>query len=163
MLLARMITLAKWKDQEDLSAGEVSADAVTADLRTRSNSLSFWKCSDDTQISDAILALASARDRLDKIEVVWVKSEDLQTVTDQLTPTKGKTPVADLIDKHVDVYSLDYTRLGAVANVIKAALSEMQFSKLSKKEVKELIAKALSNDRLRAEDLRPRLKAAVAT
>ena len=35
MFLARKITRAKWSNKAELSADEIPADAVTADLRTR--------------------------------------------------------------------------------------------------------------------------------
>ena len=41
MFVARMITRAKWDPKPELQTGEISADAVTGDLRTRYNSLSF--------------------------------------------------------------------------------------------------------------------------
>lgn len=152
-----MITLSKWKDQDGIRPKEIPADAVTVDLRTQSNSLSFWKCADVTQIDDAILALASARDRLDKIEVVWVNAKELAAVA-QLTPTKGKTCVVDLVSRHVDLCHLDYIRLGKVADRITAAVVKKQYRRLSKTEVKTLIVKAISDGRLSGKDLRHRLK-----
>ena len=47
MFLARKITHAKWKRQDllpHLTSDEISADAVTADLRTSEDSLSLWRC-----------------------------------------------------------------------------------------------------------------------
>ena len=49
MFLARKISLAKWskkQEQGELAEDEIPADAVTADLRTQDNKLSFWRCGD---------------------------------------------------------------------------------------------------------------------
>ena len=44
MFLARKVSLAKWSKKDELAEGEIPADAVTADLRTQDNKLSFWRC-----------------------------------------------------------------------------------------------------------------------
>lgn len=44
MFLARMISRSKWEPKSRMHAEEISADAVTGDLRTQDNSLSFWRC-----------------------------------------------------------------------------------------------------------------------
>ena len=76
-----------------MGAGEIPADAVTADLRTNGNSLSFWECGDGKKpdVEGAVLALASAQDRLEKVEMVWVAVEELRQAADQrLKYTQGR-------------------------------------------------------------------------
>ena len=72
MFLARKITRAKWVSA-DLDSGEIPADAVTADLRTKNNTLSFWQCGDGTEegLNEAVLALAAAGQRVENIDIVW--------------------------------------------------------------------------------------------
>ena len=74
MFLVRKITRAKWGSNSELSAGEISADAVTGDLRTQRNSLSFWRCRAETNgdVEDVALAIAAARDQVDTIDIVWL-------------------------------------------------------------------------------------------
>jgi hypothetical protein len=43
-VLARKVARAKWEPRSDLGDGTIAADAVTADLRTTENTLSFWRC-----------------------------------------------------------------------------------------------------------------------
>lgn len=92
MFLARKITRAKWDTGQGLSAGEISADAVTSDLRTKENTLSFWNCRTETNgdVEDAVLAIAAAGDRLDRLDVVWL-------AYDELTPASGKSLAAWLL------------------------------------------------------------------
>ena len=42
MFLARKISRAKWPATRELSVSEIPADAVTGDLRTQNNALSFF-------------------------------------------------------------------------------------------------------------------------
>ena len=44
MFPARKVTRARRNPQKDLPEGEIAADALTADLRTQKNSLSFRRC-----------------------------------------------------------------------------------------------------------------------
>lgn len=159
MFLVRKITRSKWTDKIGIGADEISADAITADLRTQGKSLSFWKC----EIDDAILALASARDELGKIEVVWVADEELQNATDRrLEATKGKTRVRGLIDRHVDACGLDYVRLGAVARIIAGALEKQQYRRSTKAGVRKLLVAAIKDGRLKLEDLEQDVKDEIA-
>lgn len=156
MYFARKITRSKWEDREGIGADEISADAVTADLRTHGKTLSFWKCGDGrvSEVENVVLALASAGQRLDKIEVVWVVDKVLLHAANQrLKSTRGTTPVADLVHQHIDVYGLDCARLGATAKCIAAALAKDQYRRLSKKDVKRILLTAIEMDRLRLEDL----------
>lgn len=80
MFLARKITRAKWTHKRgQLAKGEIAADAVTADLRTQDNALSFWRCPAEARddIEKAALAIAATRDRVDKIEIVWLTEDEL--------------------------------------------------------------------------------------
>ena len=43
-VLARKIARAKWEPKPELGNDEIAADAVTADLKTTGNTLSFWRC-----------------------------------------------------------------------------------------------------------------------
>ena len=156
MFLARKITRSKWEDRQDIGADEISADAVTADLRTHEKTLSFWRCGDGKhEVEDVVLAMASAGQRLDKIEVVWVADKVLRDAADQrLKSTNGRTPVADLVNQHVDLHGLDYARLGATAKCIVGALAKDQYRRLSKKEVKYILMKGIETKRLKPEDLK---------
>ncbi len=139
MFLARKVSLAKWSKKSELEVGEIPADAVTADLRTQDNKLSFWRCGDaeGIEINEAVLALSAAGTRVDKIDVVWLAADDLQNDGQTLQDTKGRTPVFELAKLHVDVCRLDYIRLGKVAQRIVTALKEEQYLRLRKSACQE--------------------------
>ena len=155
MFVARMITRSKWEPKHGMRAGEISADAVTGDLRTQDNALSFWRCASDTtaDLEDAMLAIAAGRDGVDKVEIVWLEDEDLQDDGQTLEDTDGRTPVADLVERHVDVRQLDYDRLGKVARRVVSAIAADQYRRLTKVRVRKLLVSAVSGGRVNLEAL----------
>ena len=133
MFLARRISRAKW-DAAEWAAGEIPADAVTVDLRTHSNTLSFWQCptGTDSDVAMAALAIAAGCERPDKLDIVWVADEELQADGQTLRNTAGRTPVTNMEVMHVDVSGLDYVRLGKVASRIVAAIEAGQYRRFRK-------------------------------
>ena len=163
MFLARKITRAKWDIVKDLSEGEISADVVTADLRTEGNSLSFWQCGGggETEIEEAALAIASGRDSVDKLDLVWLAEEELRADGQRLRSTDGRTAVIEMIPRHVDVYGLDYVRLGNVARHIVAAIEKRRFRRLTKRHTTSLLVGAVEEGRIELADLQMRVLKAV--
>ncbi len=159
MFLARKITRAKWRPKEELSVEEIPADAVTVDLRTQENSLSFWQCSigEEAEVEEVALAIAAAGERIDKLDIVWFSDDELRADSQQWKKTDGRTPVAELVRRHVDVYRLDYVRLGKVASRIATAIKESRFRRLSKKRVTDLLATAVEQERVKLDDLDSRV------
>ncbi len=158
MFLARKISRAKWDAKEGLSKGEISADAVTADLRTRENKLSFWRCGRETEVEDAALAIAAASDRVDKLDIVWVDEDALKTDGQILENTEGRTHVTELIEHHVDVCRLDYVRLGNVAHHVITAIEENRYIRLSRGRVAKILAAAVEQERVNLDDLEKRVQ-----
>ncbi len=163
MFLARKITRAKWSSKTGLATGEIPADAVTIDLKTSGNTLSFWRCGTeaDRQVEEAALAIAAAGDRVDRLDVVWVSDEDLEADGQALENTKGRTPVPGLVERHVDIQNLDYVRLGKVADRIVAAIARGQRRLLTKKQVAKLLAAAVNEGRVGLDDLREKVQSEV--
>ena len=160
MYLVRKISRAKWDKQFNTDRGlakeEISADAVTGDLRTQSNSLSFWRCSasEPNSIGDAALAIAAAGDRLDKLDIVWISDSELCNDGHVLRSTKGRTSVRDLVETHVDICNLDYTRLGRIAERVYIAIQDQHCRRLSRTQVKKLLESAIRHGRIASVDLR---------
>ena len=163
MFLARKITRAKWDPKSELSADEISADAVTSDLRTTDNSLSFWQCGigEKAEVEEAALAIAAAGDRVDKLDIVWFAGDELRADGQTLSNTEGRTPVTDLVNKHVDVCRLDYVRLGNVAYRVFTAIEENRYLRLTKARVTKLLASAVRNERIDLDDLQSKIQAEV--
>ena len=164
MFLARKITRAKWVSA-DLDSGEIPADAVTADLRTKNNTLSFWQCGDGTEeeLNEAVLALAAAGQRVENIDIVWLSHDELRADGQRLNITAGLTPVAELVERHVDLSFLDYVRLGRVADRVAAALEAGRHRRLPRPRVVEILARAVQQRRVGLSDLQEKVRSAVET
>ena len=165
MFLARKITRAKWAATEELSAGDIPADAVTVDLRTQENSLSFWRCPTGTasDVEEAALAIAAASQRVDRLDLVWFPDEELQADGQTLKDTEGRTPVIDMVAMHVDVSRLDYVRLGRVARRVVDAIEADRYRRLTRARVKSLIQEAVGRGRIDRSALDDGLRAEVAS
>ena len=63
----------------ELSVREIAADAVTADLRTSGNALSFWRCGSAGRDRGGTCCAGhgAAGDRIDRLDLVWIAEEHL--------------------------------------------------------------------------------------
>lgn len=162
-VLVRKIDWAKWEQKAELGEGEISADAITGDLRTTKNRLSFWRCStaDISELERAALAIAASRDQLDRLDLVyledaWIHESGLDTL-----PTPGNTPVSSLRDTHVDVHRLDLIRLNRVAELVARAHRSNAGLKLSRLKVLSVLIKAVRNGLVEVDSLRGDLRSKV--
>lgn len=159
MYLARKITLAKWhptnRNNLSLSEHEIAADAVTGDLRTKENTLSFWRCPSGTQseVEEAALAIAATWDRTQKLCIIWLDISDLQVDDHEFEYAMGHTPVTDLTQRHVNICNLDYVRLGKIAERVTMAIQNNRYRLLTKEEVKNLLVSAAQEGRFSLSDL----------
>jgi len=105
----RKIGKAKWNIgrnvKTDLDFHQIPADAVTADLRTSKNSLSFWRSETEADLGNAVLAIVANRERIDPIDFIWLKYQELEDDGHSFEESEGQTPVIDLVDRHVDITS----------------------------------------------------------
>jgi hypothetical protein len=153
---------AKWGDVEGFAAGEISSDAVTRDLGTLNNELSFWSCSsaDDSELHETVLAMAANGDRLDRMDVVWLERADVEraSVSIQPSPHNANTPVETIKNKHVDFAKLDLVRLGRVAVLMRDAIVGNGCKRFAKDDVLKVLVEAVRDGRLKLEQLKDGLR-----
>lgn len=89
-----MIERGKWIVSDSELLGEISADAVTGNLRTQDNTLSMWEVADDP--GEAVLALACGKQRLDTLDIVMLDKEAVQSRGLEVVEKLGETPVSEL-------------------------------------------------------------------
>lgn len=166
--LARGISLAKWNAERNhnewgLGLDEISADAVTVDLRTKNNNLSLWKCGDATvfEIEEVALALVAANKHVDKLDLAWIHEDDLRRNNQNYMETTGETPAIQLANKHIDVVQLDYSRLGTIAHCVRTAIDNGQCIRVPKPRVREILVEAVRQNRIALDDLQERVQAEV--
>ena len=158
--MARKITYAKWQPKSGIGGGKIPSDAVTADLRTQSNSLSLWECGDATQedIEAVVLALAVVVDRIYKIDIVWFSDDDLRECGLRISQTPGRTPIAEMSRRHYDAQNLDYEQLGYVADCVAKALSNDQYKRFTQRRVRELVSIAVQQGKVSLEALNDKIR-----
>lgn len=154
-VLARSFSRGKWAQADPDAPGCISADAITADLRTTSDTLSFWSCVDGRKVSieEAALALASGRAKVEKIDVFYVTVIAVREASLELAETDGHTPVARLRRTHRDMCRLDLHRLGLVASLVARAVRDEQCYRFSRSQVLHLLVSAVRAGHLVVADL----------
>lgn len=159
MRLARKVTIAKWRSTEWASSTMIPADAISIDLRTQENTLSFWKADPvrDRDGEEAVMALVGTLQRLDKIDVVFVDAESLEDVDRVESP--GATFFKHLTDQHVDLSNLDLARLSIAAKSIGDQVYGENSRRITRLEVKRIIMQAVSEGKIDVEAMHEKLRA----
>lgn len=159
-VLARKIARAKWEPKPGLDSAEIAADAVTADLRKTGNTLSFWRCqsSSGEDLKRAVLALAAAAERPDRLDLVYLDEATVRKHGLATRDTPGDTPVTSLRQHHVDIEKLDLIRLGTVAQLVAVAHRSKASHTITKKQVVDLVTQAVKDGLVQVEDLKDKMK-----
>lgn len=160
--IVRKVTKSKWNNQlsddADLNL-VITADAITGCLRTKLNTLSIWKVEN---VDDAILALASMNDSIVPIDYIVLSEAFFEKNSIKIENIIAESnPVEELREKHYDIIELNYESLGLLSREIASniASDKMNYIKRCKpKEVKEILQKAITDGKLKLEDLSPNLK-----
>ncbi len=156
-LLARLISAQKWRSRVNIAESEIPADAVTSDLRTASNCLSFWACdtgAPDT-VENVVVALASARDTVQRLDLVWLDEDHVRSANLKVEETSGDTPAKPLAGTHRDVIGIDLLRLVALSQLIDQAVKGNQTRRFTEREVASLLARAVRDKIIDASGLKP--------
>ena len=102
--------------------------------------------------------MAAAGDRIDKLDVVWIAERDFAADGQSWEATDGRTPVAELRYRHVDLQRLDYVRLGNVARRVAAAIASEWCLRFSRRRVKMLLVAAVQRGDVDLADLAERVR-----
>ena len=79
-MLARKISLSKWRTKPYLAVDAIRADAITGCLRTRDDRLSVWRCKNDPKdVDEVFLALAtgSKSSKFETMDIVVLSENEL--------------------------------------------------------------------------------------
>src|SRR5687767_10599468 len=118
--LLRTISKAKWIAPEWVPAGEVPAAALT-DLRADANVLSLWRIEADRHnLTTVVTALASKRDRLDKLDYALVPEASVAAIPIASVEIDGDTPHRTANKYHRDLIELTGRKLCRLAEEIIA-------------------------------------------
>jgi hypothetical protein len=160
--IVKTISWAKWNPRIELGEDAISADAITADLRTKSNCLSFWECSDarnDEELNEIVLALAAIRVRLDKMDVTWIEKDAAAGEGIELKETEGDTPITEINKKHRDAIRLELEKICTLARLVAKSVREQScVIRFTRREIENIIMEGINAGRLRLESLNEELR-----
>lgn len=150
-LIRKISSLAKWTTPHWACIDNIPSDAISGDLRTINNTLSFWRIPGDDAAAndDALLALLGTMQRLDKIDVVYVEEQDLSPIA--IRSTLGDTFFEKASSLHVDLEELCFHSLGQAAKVIGAEVFGGRSVRLTRLDVKKRILAAVEAKKVSAE------------
>lgn len=161
--LARMVSPGKWGSISfGVDAADYSADALGSCLRSQGNTLSFWETAGDpVDVTETALALAAARDDVDKLCVLVLPIDALEAAGYRFSRTRGNTPVSDLRDRHRDMVDLTGHRIAALGRIVAAGVREgSNVHVFTRAEVRALLRQAWERGRIQPDSLSAKLRAA---
>lgn len=118
MYLRMISKKAKWEENRNKCIGDLSSDIITNCLRTSNDTLSLWYLDDNSEIDEAIIALASNRDLLQKIDYLIIPDEYIKKYSLSLEWENGNSPYERFNNQHWNIVNLNYSKLGVVSEMI---------------------------------------------
>ena len=150
--LARKVTIAKWKGADWATVDRIPSDALSIDLRTTGNTLSFWRADAEGKGEDAaILAVLGALQHVEKIDIAFVNEDSIQGL--DMLSTPGNTLFEDLRELHVDVANLDQNSLFKTAQALGVEIFGETTKRITRQEVKSRLQVAVNEGRISWDDL----------
>jgi hypothetical protein len=163
--LARKINRNKWNTTSHDGSTDIQADALTGCLRAQSNDLSVWQC--DTARSDVseivlALTLVDSKSRIDKMYIVLIDKNDIESDRINLKVTSGNTLIEDLQPRHRDLVDLTMTKLCRLAQLVSRQVENYDgqenavtscLHSFTKTQVANIIRNAINSGRVRKDQL----------
>lgn len=129
--LVRRITVSYWPDGENCileNIDNLSADAITNDLKTTDNKLSLWEIENLNQLEDVALAIATTRNEKKDFLIVAINKEDIELDFDLEKDNLGDTAYTKYKESHYDLMQLTLFNLKKFAKKIVDTLKKQQFT-----------------------------------
>ena len=165
MLIARNIRKGRWDREAPDGVSGPCADALTKDLATQSDKMSWWIADESTE--RIATAIASTRESISNVDLAIVEIDDIKRLNIAWEFTKGKTPYPAANDQHCDLFNLSAYSVACLAehvhsvrdhitrfredkilSLLKAAIesSELDVSKVGAKLVCSLAKKVCGSE-----------------
>ena len=159
-LHVRKINKAKWLQLDIINGEDISADAITNCLKTSNNSLSVWKINSESEIDNAVLAIASGQEHLATIDVVLLNPDYLKQNGIKLkeAPNEAITALKSSKKMHFNIKNLTYKKLGIVAKQIIQNFKEDKVKRYTEGKIKEMLKNAISKKELDVNNLNENVK-----
>jgi hypothetical protein len=162
-MLVRWVKRARWESRRQVGRQGIPADAVTADLQTKGNTLSVWRCSNSTEdeLRAVVVACAAERDNVDRVELAWITVKFARKKKLEVRLTPSGTRLASLANRHHDLVDLDLLCLVRVASLFARGLVNEQYRSYTRSEVKTILVDAVRRKVIALEELSEGVQAEV--
>lgn len=149
----RKISRPKWQasplsDDPEIADKEVlnvSADAITNCLKTKSNKLSLWRVEVEEYSIDDIIPLIIGFDKPNTCDVVYIPAElieETDLVLEQ-SISDANTPLESLKERHYNIIVNDYAGLGTFSKVVLKSLKNHK--RYGEKDIKNKLQSLLES------------------
>lgn len=162
-LVVRKIEYGKWKQRDILNGESPSADAITNCMKTSDNNLSCWEIQNEAELDEAVVAIAACFHHIDTIDVLAIDRTMLDRHQLSVDPKPMPNPYTAFSDRHRDVSNLDYDALGRMADVIIESLRQNQCKRYRRKQLLDLLKKAVEDDKVNPDELNEDVKKYIVT
>lgn len=131
------------------NAFEIDSDFLHQELRTSSNTLSFWECENMDCLEDTIKTILLSMTSIETSQFIIIDESILKDHKIEIDRTSlGKTGYKDHAHLHVDLCNLTYSKIGDIIKILKSVATHKDNTpKYEKNKVKDII-RQLYNDNL---------------
>lgn len=140
----RKIDRAKWS-KTDANTGDITADAITNDLATRSNQLSFWiaETEEEKDVNEILIAIMSTfTSGLDTFDIVIFEENEKPENID-LNKSEAVTHYDQMKNNHCDFINLTLSKLDSISKVIYSKIKDGKSKRITKGAAKQLLRTAI--------------------
>jgi hypothetical protein len=143
-LLVRKIDHIKWQQNDIFHDADVSADAITNCMKTKSNQLSVWEIPVENNLDDAALAIVTSGQHIETMYVALLERQALSEGGIELTQNEGATPIEALKKTHYDLDKLTYPKLGVIAQETVMSFKKKLVKRYTEGRLVEIVTDAIT-------------------
>lgn len=159
MLLARGVHRPRWLRDVPGDPPGPCADALTHDLQTKSDTLSWWAV--DGSEEEIVIAIASTRDSVSNVDLAIVNTDDIDALNITWERSSADIPYAPARDRHYDLINLSAAAVGRLAGHLHENRDGIE--RLREKEVRDLLIATIGEGHLELEEINASLLSSLAT
>lgn len=144
------------------SIEELCADFITQEMKTSSNTLSFWHSEslEREPLNQALSAALLASNKIESTQFIIIDSDSLEAYGIHIDDNEpGKTGYIGGENLHSNLCDLNYKKIGHLLQIYKSVcMDEQRTPKIKKSQVREYIIEINNKQRLNIEKVHPDLK-----
>ena len=160
-LFVRMLEKQKWERLIELGHEKTPADTLQSELKTDSNNLSLWLAESNEELLEAVLALALARNKLTRLDILVLDQQEYKEMgfSTENTPENGLSAYNDFNNFHYDLIDLNYEKLGILSQmIIESVNNPDKVIRYNKGKIGDILYQGLMSQKFRIDELEGKLQ-----